>query len=70
VIRYDIPEGGEVSLKIYDTLGREIAVLVDGEKQAGAHEVSFNAGALSGGVYIYQLRTAMHTSANKMILIK
>lgn len=57
-IKYQIPEAGFVSLKIYDVLGNEIATIVNEEKLAGEYEVEFgiNNTELSGGIYFYQLR--------------
>ena len=64
--------GGFVSLKIYDLLGREVAVLVNEEKQPGRYEINFNSDeyGLSSGVYIYKLTAGNHSSAKKMILLK
>ena len=77
-IKYSIPssvistEGRNlnVSLKIYDVLGNEVAKLVNEEKSAGSYEVKFNASSLSSGVYFYTLRTGSFVQTNKMILIK
>ena len=56
-INYQLPKDGMVSLMIYDILGREVAALVNNEfKTSGRYNVTFNAGNLSSGVYIYQLR--------------
>ena len=59
-IRYEIPEGGFVSLKIYDVVGNEIATLVNEAKLAGSYEVEFNIYSDEGqnlvsGVYFYQI---------------
>ncbi|MCK6613571.1 MAG: right-handed parallel beta-helix repeat-containing protein [Ignavibacteriaceae bacterium] len=62
-IRYTIPAlDGEglmtrVTLKIYDILGREVAAPVDADHEPGTYEIKFNAGALAGGIYIYQIRS-------------
>lgn len=57
VIEFVLPESGEVSLKIYDTVGRKVEVLIDGTVEAGQHQVTFEAENLTSGVYIYQLET-------------
>ena len=57
VIEFVLPESGEVSLKIYDTVGRKVEVLIDGSVEAGQHQVTFEAENLTSGVYIYQLET-------------
>jgi len=59
-----------VSLKVYDVLGTEIAVLVDEEKPAGTYEVEYNASNLPSGVYFYQLNAGSFIETKKMILIK
>jgi hypothetical protein len=62
--------GGFVSLKIYDVLGREVATLVNKEKQPGNYEVEFNASSLSSGIYYYQLKADSYIETKKMILAK
>ncbi len=57
-IRYTLSEPGDVTVKLYDALGREVAALVDGLEPAGSHTVAFDASALPGGVYYCVLRTA------------
>ncbi|HEX9739479.1 MAG TPA: right-handed parallel beta-helix repeat-containing protein [Ignavibacteriaceae bacterium] len=79
-IKYTIPEvnshlpggarGGLVTLKIYDILGNEIAILVNEEKPAGEYEVEFNSVGLTSGVYFYQLKTNNFISTKKMILLR
>ncbi|HLW10816.1 MAG TPA: T9SS type A sorting domain-containing protein, partial [Fermentimonas sp.] len=73
-IKFQLQEPGQVSLKVYNMLGREIAVLVNGMKTAGAHEIVFDANSigseLSSGVYMYQLQTERSVINKKMTLIK
>ena len=70
-IAYSLPVSEEkVTLKIYDSIGREVAVLVDGFKTAGNHSVSFNASHLPSGVYMYRLNAGAKTESRKMILMK
>lgn len=59
-----------VKLSVYDVLGREIAVLVNGVQAAGFHEVRFDAGNLSSGVYIYRLETPQGSASRTMMLMK
>jgi len=59
-----------VSLKVFDILGREVKVLVNEQQSAGKYRVNFNAIDLSSGVYIYQLKSGSNISAKKMMLIK
>jgi hypothetical protein len=70
VIKYQIPDAGFVSLKVYDVLGNEVAIIVSENQVEGRYEISFNASALSSGVYIYQLRVNDYLSTKKMLLMK
>jgi hypothetical protein len=56
IIRFGLPEHSTVRLVVTDLLGREIAVLVNGEQAPGSYEVSFEAGDLPSGVYLYRLQ--------------
>ncbi|HZH71072.1 MAG TPA: right-handed parallel beta-helix repeat-containing protein [Mariniphaga sp.] len=70
IIRYDIPKAGNVELKVYDILGREVKVLVNEIKSAGRYEVEFNASDLASGIYIYRIQTPDFTKSQKMILVR
>jgi hypothetical protein len=70
VIRFSMPESGNISLKVYDQLGKEVAILSDGYRNAGAYEVSFDASKLSSGVYFYSLIGNGFTSTKKMLLVR
>lgn len=78
-IKFDIPaslnpsQGGtlrNVTLKVYDILGREIVTLVDEPKNEGRYEVIFNASSLASGVYIYKLQADDYINSKKMLLVK
>ncbi|MFZ2324732.1 MAG: T9SS type A sorting domain-containing protein [Ignavibacteriaceae bacterium] len=69
-IKYQLPQDGLVTLKIYDILGSEIATLVNEEKPAGKYEVNFNASQLASGIYIYKIQAGNFISSKKMILLK
>lgn len=69
-ISYQMPEAGSVSLVIYDMLGREITTLVNERVTAGNHEITFDAGGLSSGMYIYRLETGNEVFTRKLMLIK
>jgi len=69
-IKYSIKDEGRVTLKIYDLLGRETALLVDEIKRPGTYEVEFNANNLSSGVYVYQLKHGDKTLSRKLVLLK
>ena len=69
-ITYQIHETGMVTLKIYDVLGNKVTTLVNEEKIAGNYEINFNAGNLSSGLYIYQLKSGNFIQTKKMMLLK
>jgi hypothetical protein len=69
-IKYSIPNSDVVSLKVYDILGREVAVLLDEYKSAGTYSVEFNASRFASGVYFYQLHSSSFVETKKMILMK
>lgn len=69
-IKYDLPNTSDVSLIIYDILGRKVKELVNTKQQAGRYEIQFNASNLASGVYIYQLIAEKYISSRKMILLK
>lgn len=70
IIAYTLPQGSLVTLRIYDMLGREIRTLVDGFRNAGTHKVSFEAGGLPSGMYLYRLTTDHTSEIRKMMLLK
>lgn len=74
IIRYSIPasETGQinVTLKIFDVLGNEAAVLLDKKLAAGVYEVKFNARDLSSGIYFYLLQADDYKIAKKLVLLK
>ncbi|MFH1196950.1 MAG: T9SS type A sorting domain-containing protein [bacterium] len=70
-IKYQVPRIENVSLKVYDILGNEVATLVNEQKEPGFYEVEFNASNLSSGVYFYLLRVGDNfNSVKKMIVLK
>lgn len=70
VIGFRLAVSGQTRLAVYDILGREVVVLVDRVMQAGEHQVSFNAGILPTGAYLYLLETPEGTLSKQMMLIK
>lgn len=69
-IEYNLPKGSDVTLIVYDILGREITTLVDRHIQAGTHEGVWDAGFLPSGIYIALLVTPEYTKSIKMVLLK
>ena len=70
VISYQLPVTGNVTLKVYDILGNEVATLVNEEKQPDIYEVKFDASALASGLYLYKLQAGSFVQTKKMILLK
>jgi hypothetical protein len=70
IINYQIPVEGQVSLKVYDMLGNEVATLVNEMKTAGEHQVEFNAGAIASGIYFYRLQAGSFVETKRMMLMK
>jgi hypothetical protein len=64
----------DVTLKLFDVLGNEVATLVNGYKPAGTYEVEFNTSSInhisSSGVYFYQLKAGNYVQTRKMVLLK
>ncbi len=69
-INYQLPEKNHVTLRIYDILGNLVKTLVDGEQEPGYYHITWNAGALASGVYIYRLMSGSFSSTKKLILLK
>jgi hypothetical protein len=65
-----LPKDGEVSLKVYDMLGREVQTLVEGYQKAGTYNIYFNGSGLTSGVYYYKLITSTFMDTKKMVLVK
>jgi hypothetical protein len=70
LIKYNLPQAGFVNLAVYNSIGEEVALLVNSQMEAGIHEISFNAGNLPSGIYIYRLQMNDQLSAKKMLLTK
>ncbi len=77
VISYQLPVAGQVSLKIYDVLGREVATLVNQRQEPGRYNATFNAAGLSSGAYFYRLsvrpssaQAGSFVSTKKMMLVR
>jgi hypothetical protein len=69
-IQYDLPSQMNVSLKIYDLLGREISTLVNGNQNGGEHRVAWDAGNQATGVYYYRLNAGGTFKSGRMVLIR
>jgi hypothetical protein len=69
-IRYDLPLAGHISLRVFDLLGREMAVLKDGFVEAGTHRVTFDGGGLASGIYFARLDAEAFSQTKKLMLLK
>ncbi len=69
-IMFGVPKNSMVTIKVYDLLGREVAVLLNEQKQAGTYQVDFNAASLSSGVYFYRMEAGTFADIKRMVVIK
>ncbi|MFI5145088.1 MAG: T9SS type A sorting domain-containing protein [Ignavibacteria bacterium] len=69
-IGFTIPKGDFVDLRVYDLLGREVAVLSSGYVNAGEYEIEWDARNLASGMYYYRLKTPDNVAVKKMTLVK
>ncbi|MBK8551005.1 MAG: T9SS type A sorting domain-containing protein [Ignavibacteria bacterium] len=69
-IRYYLPADNNVTLKVYNELGKEVSTLVDKRQNAGNYEVSFDGATLSSGIYYYEIKSGEFRDAKKMMMIK
>lgn len=68
---FGLPQASEVSLRVYDSMGRHVQTLIDGrEYAAGDHRVQFDASRLPSGIYIYRLQAGQQSLTRRMTLIK
>jgi len=70
VIVYALPQSGHVLLRVFDLLGREVAVLKDGVVQAGTHRVMFDGSGLASGIYFARLDAGTFSQTMKLVLLK
>ncbi len=70
VVNYQLPVSGNVTLIVYDVLGRSVATLVNERQTAGSHSVKFDAVGLPSGVYFYRLQAGSFARTKKMILLQ
>lgn len=70
LIKYELPTQAQVSLEIYDILGRRVTTLYSGPQTAGYHQMLWKADDLSSGAYFYKLQADDYTETKKMLLIK
>jgi hypothetical protein len=69
-IQYSLENAAQVSLKVYNLLGQDVATLVNGHQEAGSYTVPFNPINFSSGVYFYRLETGSFVSMKRLVLMK
>ncbi len=69
-ISFNLPARNEVTLKVYNSLGNEVAVLLNKEMEAGTNSVSWNASGLPSGIYFYTLQSGRYCDTKKLTLLK
>ena len=69
-IRYSLPQRSHVTLSVYNTLGQQVAQLVNADIDAGNHDIQFNASNLASGVYFYRIQAGSYVETRKLVLIR
>jgi hypothetical protein len=69
-INYTLPTDEKVVIRVYDILGREIALLVNEEKSAGTYSMRFDASNLASGIYFYSIKAGKFNQVKKIVLAK
>jgi hypothetical protein len=69
-ISYGLPHRSPVRLSVFNTLGQVVALVFQGEQEAGYHEVRFDAAKLTSGVYFYRLTAGSFVETKKLMLLK
>ncbi|HOD67632.1 MAG TPA: T9SS type A sorting domain-containing protein, partial [candidate division Zixibacteria bacterium] len=69
-IGFSLPAASHVTLVVYNIMGQQVAVLADGQYEAGDHSVTWDASAQSSGVYLYLLDVSGFSQTRKMMLLK
>ncbi|RPI16144.1 MAG: T9SS C-terminal target domain-containing protein [Ignavibacteriae bacterium] len=70
IIKFSIPNAGNVKLTVFDITGRIVSIIADEEMKAGSYSVDFNASNLSSGIYFYKIEAGSFVETKKMTLIK
>ncbi|MBD3233832.1 MAG: T9SS type A sorting domain-containing protein [candidate division Zixibacteria bacterium] len=69
-ITFELPVAGDVNLGVYNLMGQKVATMVNGEMEAGNHNVSWDASSQASGIYFYRLSANGEVSTRRMILLK
>ena len=69
-IQFDLPKTGQVTLKVFNVLGEELATLVSNRLPAGSYSYEWDASSLASGVYLYRLQAGDYVETRKMVMMK
>jgi hypothetical protein len=69
-IRFGLPQRSHVTLTVFNALGQQVEELVNGDIDAGTHEVKFDGSRLASGVYFYRLQAREHMQTRKLVLMR
>ena len=69
-IDFALPEASDVRLEIYNVIGQRVSILVNEQRTAGYHNVTFDASSLASGVYFYRIQAGSFVKTQKMMLVK
>jgi hypothetical protein len=69
-ISFELAEPGDIELSLYDLLGRKVSIITNGHYGAGPHDITFDAGELTSGIYFYNLKAGEISETKSMILLK
>lgn len=70
VIGYQVSTASHVNIKVFDSLGREVGTLVDEDRQPGSYSISYNAGRLASGLYMYRISAGSYVGTKRMLVVK
>ncbi|MEX0746974.1 MAG: T9SS type A sorting domain-containing protein, partial [Rhodothermales bacterium] len=70
VFRYGLPMASEVTVRVYNVLGQQVRTFVEGHRNAGVHEIFFEAGGLSSGLYLYRVEAGNLVVTRQMVLLE
>ncbi len=70
IISFTLPKESDITLVVYDIMGREVKMIEKGYRSAGSHQIEFNGESLTSGVYFYRLTAGEFTETRKMMLVK